>query len=177
MTLVLTQPSGAAGAVLELQTPSGTTLSHVQNLTSGTAIPDGSYVGQPVEWDGAAYVPLPPGDPLVLNQIQPQVGQTLLLEGNAELIALDTTGSIDLTSGDALSGATIGLNAGASLNLVSGGTMQLNANTSVQVSSTTLAFFNSDPVVKQTITGATAQLQIDSIVAALVAYGLAIDGR
>jgi hypothetical protein len=40
-----------------------------------------------------------------------------------------------------------------------------------------IGFFGTDPVVPPTITGATTQLQVDSLVSALVVLGLVTDGR
>lgn len=40
-----------------------------------------------------------------------------------------------------------------------------------------LGFFDHTPAARQTVTGATPQAQIDSLIAALAAYGLIIDGR
>ncbi len=47
----------------------------------------------------------------------------------------------------------------------------------ITIQSPTIGFFDASPVPKQSITGATTQEQVDSLVAALVALGLVTDDR
>ncbi len=59
----------------------------------------------------------------------------------------------------------------------SGGTPTNNLTLSHDVDAPTVGFLGAGPVSRQSITGATTQDQVDSIVAALVALGLATDNR
>jgi len=164
VTLCLTVPSGPAGAIVELQTPAGTVKSPVADLSSGTLLPDGDYPQEPLAWDGAEWA----GSAfLEVQQVSGHGG--LNLSAGADVLDADGQGStLQLAAGHAQ------LDAGAV-----GGHVQLFAegNPMVDASATELGFFGAAPVVRPTITGATTQLQVDSLVAALVALGLVIDGR
>lgn len=64
-------------------------------------IPAGSYVGQPVEWNGSAYVPLAIGDPLKFDAITATPAAPFAL--TADVINLtDTTGQSNLHIVDSL---------------------------------------------------------------------------
>lgn len=61
----------------------------------GTEIPDGSIVGQPTVWDGAAWVPLEPGQQLVIDRLASPTGMLVEPQGEyrvtAPAIVLDTS--------------------------------------------------------------------------------------
>jgi hypothetical protein len=225
MSLVLTVPSGPVGAVVELQTPGGSVKCPVASLTSGTSIANGTYDGQPVKWNGSAYVPLALGDSLVLQSVHSPAflaidGQVVTLQSTAGDLDLLSSASISAGAPDILMSGTNSVQLVApSVNLVgtssqilldcvqtivqadatsrllvaSGNIGVLCDNIALQdalgvnlvtlsaagirINGAALGFFDAGPVARPTITGATTQLQVDSLVSALVALGLVVDGR
>jgi len=274
VTLVLSVQFGADGAQFELETPQGSVLATLATMGPSTFIPPGSFVGQAVAWDGSAWSPLAPGDPLVVDTIAVDTGVNIFatvasqlsvgpggiaaesddvhLIGDTTLrfdaptitataagpttATLDATQATIATAGDAtlqgagdaklqgttsahVSGGAVNITstsgsceidaatvfdveAGSEADINSAGSISLGASTSLSAGTpggalfmdTThitltgaslglasagglLGFYEAAPVVKQTITGVTTQDQVDSIVAALVALGLVIDGR
>lgn len=196
MPLVYGAQSGVAGDVVPLMTPTGSVASRVLEVAAlgptgptgpagptgptgpaGTSIADGTYDGQPVKWDGAAYVPLALGDPLVLATVN----------GSTDLSLGAPAGTVTLSSlVDILVFATEGINLSATLGLIAsagtqlslgGNSVDITSATSMQLQAATLGFFGVAPVVQQSITGVLPQDQIDSIVAAGVALGLWTDDR
>lgn len=238
MTLCLTSPSGPAGAIVELQTPSGVVKSPVVNVTSGTAIAPGSYVGEPVRWTGVVYAPST--GPLVFDAIDSRPETDFQINGDANLLLVTRTdASLEATNGNAtvtgiiatlrdstgqstarltdiearLEGASVVVNAlaGGSVtvtgdvsvaleatsviasDVTEAAVMSLDAGTAqlawgpdttfradaagAVMRATAIGFFAASPVAQPTITGVTTQDQVDSLVAALVALGLVVDGR
>lgn len=178
--------------------------------SGGGSIPDGSYDGQPIKWDGASYVPLPLGNSLFCAGVgfpadSGYVGLFISPDpsGGCFLTAPVDTGTISLQA-DGPNG-TLNL-ASTTLSVFqagSGGMVSLRVLPGARIELTTehlffvdesgedievlrmanigaapgLGVFGAEPVGIRSITGATAQQQIDSIVAALVTLGFAADNR
>ena len=178
------------------RSPSGDELD-VQELASG------SYVGQPLRWDGAEWAPLPDGDALVfavlLSNAELTIGSpstlTLQADSTMQLAAADFALDVDATTllhlnavaGVALQGVVVNLIDASGLfflELDSGVARLQGASAAVQCDASGLSlvgvklgFYNAAPVARPVITGATTQQQVDSLVSALVALGLVTDGR
>jgi hypothetical protein len=140
------------------------------------SIPAGSYVGQPSYWDGAAWAPLVIGDPLFLTQLRCPADESL------NLGAFGSGGSVNVGAGD-FSTYKVGFAAGPNGFIV--GVLESGIALQVQASGydtggggvPCIGMFGATPVPRQSITGATTQDQVDSLVAALVAFGLVSDDR
>lgn len=210
MGIVLRQ--GSSGAIFE-GAEDGDTL--VWNAATGewdagsggAGIAPGSYDGQPVKWDGAAYVPLTLGSLLSFNGFGfggeddftgVVVDAATVVIGSkvdSSLISLDSSGPNGALY--LLSSAQSTVQAG------NGGTVLLQVSTGARIALTVehvftisegaedvevmrfanvgggpgIGVFGVEPVVQPSITGVTAQEQIDSIVEALSALGWASDNR
>ena len=166
---------------------------------------DGDYVGQPLRWDGSAWGPLPDGQALVFALLEALAELTIAAATNLSLHAPD--GTLDLITDDFVLETSdpttfVHLNPGAGLagqgvvvNLIdaagvsfleldsglarlehSGAAVQCD-DAGVSLAASAIGFFSASPVARPTITGATTQQQVDSLVSALVALGLVTDGR
>jgi hypothetical protein len=173
---------------------------------NATGIPDGSYVGQPVYWDGETYEPLPLDLPLIFSSIETPDGFRIRAPRFVSVVATDLSIEIECTNGSiaATAGQDFTLNVASGTSLmtatVSGMVMrspvvQLTTTSALDFltiapssifmstpgemlfDSATLGFFAQTPTPRPTVTGATTQDQVDSVIAALVALGLVIDGR
>lgn len=152
------------------------------------SIPPGSYVGQPVQWDGSAYVPLSPGLGLALLALQgvPGFGQ-LTIQGDGGLvlasqssIALDGDSVYVETGAANYAMATFPDRAGGHVFRTvgdDGATFAENLRMGSAGLDPTIGFLGAAPVTRPSITGASTQDQLDSLVAALVALGLVTDDR
>lgn len=152
MALVYGATSGVAEDLVPLVTPTGSVQSRVLDMTSGTLLPDGSYVGQPAVWDGAAWVPLAIGDPLRVDVILPVV-DTLVLSASASVTMETGFGGLSIDSS------------------------RLQANhENINIVPLNLRFFDTGVgATRQSITGQSAGDIVESLIAALVGYGLATD--
>lgn len=152
MALVYGATSGVAEDLVPLVTPTGSVQSRVLDMTSGTLLPDGSYVGQPAVWDGAAWVPLAIGDPLRVDVILPVV-DTLVVSASASVTVETGFGGLSIDSS------------------------RLQAShENINIIPLRLRFFDTGVgALKQSITGQTAGDITASLIAALVNYGLASD--
>lgn len=132
----------------------------------GTSLPDGTYAGEPLAWDGAAWIA---SNVIAVQSVaaqDPFAGMSI--DASAGALTLNGAGSSVTIAG---TGPQMAALAGTELALLVDGVQRFRAN------DTGLAFFGEAPVARQSITGATAQLQIDSLVAAGVALGLWTDDR
>lgn len=161
-------------------------------------IAPGDYDGQPVKWDGAAYVPLPLGQYLVYSGISiygevqvrgldPSDNGGILLV-SAAVCALDNNfgGEVRIASTGGhvfaypfgYTGISVPVNSTGFIGAPdSGGNAQLMVTTGLVADVPAIGFLGADVVVRQSITGATTQDQVDSLVTALVALGLVTDDR
>jgi hypothetical protein len=175
--------NGWAGPIAELMDAAG-----------GAGIAAGSYVGQPAQWNGSTWVPLELDETLQLAFIASPDDTALQLSANVS----GEPGSLINITTDFLDVGSLGIarisSAGGSYQLdpFTAGVPQHTFRTAVDPfdllttlamgtngggTALTIGFLGATPVERQSITGATAQQQIDSIVSALVALGLATDDR
>lgn len=158
----------------------------------GTTLPDGDYPGQPLVWDGAAWVQLEPGLPAALNFVEGFVGpDSEYLELRSDAAALTDGTRLRLQNDVAVLEGFVGgetlvslavdpEDSAIRLEAVSPGAgftrtifeIVCAAGIELQV-----GFFGAPPAPQQSITGASTQEQVDSIVSALVAFGLVVDNR
>jgi hypothetical protein len=161
----------------------------------GSALPDGEFVGQPLSWDGTGWVPLPDDESLRVSFIGAPPGLPLLqirvehpTEAYAELSAIGTNsrvvinaadgGTIDLFADHPTSGIGFNATGAAGTMIFTVGTGGVPVLTLQRIGADScVGFCGANAVPRQTITGATEQEQLDSIVNALVAFGLCEDGR
>lgn len=146
---------------------------------AGGSIAPGSYDGQPVKWNGAEYVPLAPGgDALKLDRIEsidsPSSAISIgvggvTVQGETAQLSDNLTNASVLATNDRFQAA---FNDGVAPSV----TVVGNAD-GLQLGASALGFFQAAPVARPSITGATVQEQIDSLVSALVALGLVSDDR
>jgi hypothetical protein len=142
----------------------------------GGGIPDGSYVGQPSYWNGTAWAPLAIGDLLSLTQLRCPADESL------NLGAFGSGGSVNVGAGD-FATYKVGFAAGPNGFIV--GVLESGIALQVQAAGydpggggvPCIGMFGATPVPRQSITGVTEALQIESIIAALVAFGLVSDDR
>lgn len=132
----------------------------------GTALPDGTYAGEPLAWDGAAWIASPIIAVQSIGAQDPFAGVSI--DASAGALTLNGAGSSVTIAG---TGPQMAALAGTTLALLVDGVQRFQAD------DTGLAFFGEPPVARPSITGATTQNQVDSIVAALVALGLVTDDR
>ncbi|HEY3495622.1 MAG TPA: hypothetical protein VGK73_13085 [Polyangiaceae bacterium] len=165
---------------------------NIRNSPSGKLIPtdglpEGSYTGQPVVWNGAEYVPTDPdfaSRRFRIREIRDVSGQ----EGNALGIIASNDVGISINSNHAGDTNRIELLAGNSSG--SNGVLDLRRlvcslsldafqimAASGENSAAEIGFLGATPAPRQSITGTTEQEQIDSIVTALVNLGLVTDDR
>lgn len=149
--------------VLVRSSPSGRNV----DVGGGGDLPDGDYPGEPLSWDGAAWL----GSPiLALDLIIPRdAAAGLSLDAGAAQITLNGGGS----------SLQLNLSEGAILYAPTGHRVRISVDTGDRflADDIGLAFFGSPPVAQPSITGVTAQEQIDSIVAAGALLGLWTDDR
>lgn len=160
MPLVYGATSGIAGDRATLMTPTGGVASDVLDLTTGTSIPDGAYVGQPAIWDGAAWVPLAPSDPLRVDAIGSDTGALQIV---VDMLAM--FGNIAVN----IDGPTGGLAIVVGVSTLTNDEIQI-------VPGVGLRFFDTSAgAPRQSIVGQFPSEISASLLAALVAYGLATD--
>lgn len=137
----------------------------IVETSGGASLPDGTYDGQPLAWDGTAWVPLvhdyaaPDYRPLRLGFLQGIV---------------DLFGGIVITAGGPMTSShaiwvdrqAFSVNGEEFLNAVKPAGQPLS-----------MGFFGAAGTPRPTITGATTQEQVDSLVEALALLGLVTDGR
>jgi hypothetical protein len=156
----------------------------------GGSLPPGTYAGQPAAWNGAAWAPT---SSLKVDQIQSRNGFELGLSALNE----DGVGISGLGLGP---NAVLSADGTVSVYTGAGGIYQtapglepvqhyfgsyvepptnvvVNLRMGAAVDDPTIGFLGAAPVTRRSITGTTTQEQVDSIVAALVALGLATDDR
>lgn len=127
---------------------------------AGTVLPDGTYDEQPLAWLTDHWGP---AEGVTLVSISQKPGsQGVNIQGGGSILDLKDDGSQFATLGASLVG-TIRLS--------------INDVPNVQVDVTGIGFYGAAPVARPAITGATTQLQVDSLVSALVALGLVTDAR
>lgn len=178
---------------------------------TGTTIPEGTYNGQPVYWNGTAYEPLPEGENLLFQQLGGELDEdsiaSVQFDGTNSWVGVAT--GAELTRDPGLTNA-IQLRAvanetdwaeiliksdGLFIDYVDGalitryhigsglhdfqinGTSILKMDYDTGSTTTRLGFFGVTPVTAQTVTGATETDVLESLITALVNFGLIIDGR
>jgi hypothetical protein len=179
MPLVYVPTSGAEGDQFDVSTPCGARSVQLQDVSGGgTTLPDGEYSGEPLVWDGAAWVPS--------NGVAVESIQAVTPGENLSIVQLTNLNIV--AAGDVFfrgrapdpQASTLSMNGGGIvLEARAPGVVRIEQDASLRVrtDATGLGFFDALPVGVQSITGALPQDQIDSIVAALVAFGLATDDR
>lgn len=183
----ITLRQGATGAILEGEND-GDTLRWNATTASwdagepGTTLPDGEYAGQPLTWDGASeWVP---NNSVVVDAIASNPLSQLTIAAGENGLQVSTGGvsSAIIQGGGgaqnltlAETQANLAVSALARLVLTVNGSPVFDAN---DAGAGGIAFLGKVGCVGvQSITGATEQEQINSLVAALVAFGLASDDR
>jgi hypothetical protein len=122
----------------------------------GAGIGAGAYVGQPAVWDGTAWAPLEPGNPLVLDRLASEAA--LLVEPIGEFRVTAATIVLDATP-------------------FSTGSITVDSS-SVAVTGTELGFFGAAPASRPSITlDESGTSYVNQIISALVALGLVTDDR
>ena len=129
-------------------------------------LPDGTYPGEPLAWDGSTWIASPiiavqgisPSDAFAGVSVDASAG-ALVLTGAGSSVSLAGTGPQMV----ALAGTTLSL--------------QVDGVPRLAADGVGLAFFGVAPVARPSITGVTAQEQIDSLVSALAVLGLVTDDR
>lgn len=169
-----TSQSGAEGDQFDHPTVNAQRTAVLQDVTPGTVLPDGEYDGEPFVWNGVEWGPqnivrvqaiqapgAGDGIQIAADHVEFIVTNDWTVQSNASsnFIVLDTTGML------------LFADAGQTIGVVIDGLDRFRAD------ATGIGFLGAAPVARQSITGATEQQQIDSIVAALVALGLATDDR
>ena len=225
MALVYTSVSGAPGDSFDHPTVNASRNVLLQDVTPGTALPDGDYIGEPLVWSeggwqGGSVVHVEQVTAIASDQALAMTGgAAIYAETNAAGIALyadatattvgfqgstlrcDAAGCLlqhvdaltflritdtqleaagGLTMTLSAAGAGVALSAsGADLGCGPGQSVRVSVNgvSRVEADDNGVGFLAAAPVPRQSITGATTQDQVDSIVAALVAFGLATDDR
>lgn len=159
----------------------------------GSSLADGTYIGQPLYWDGSVWGPLPidgilrpnimglsplPSEniefriELVPNDGQTETYLTLVAQGALGRVTLYGESEVQLFGGFCAmrSEAVEGV---AKIECRSGeGFAVKDLADAINIS-----FFNGTPAPMQTVVGVTTQDQVNSIVSALQTYNLIIDGR
>lgn len=97
MALVYTSGSGAPGDQFDHPTVNASRTVKLQEVSSGTTLPDGTYVGQPLTWDGSAWL----GTSFVaVESVQAPVDATGLLSVSGSGVSAGSSGVlINATSG------------------------------------------------------------------------------
>lgn len=160
---------------------------------------DGDYTGQPLHWDGDDWSKLPLGQPLVFSLIRIEgefQAQGLDVSSNGSFLILAPTvaaldnnfngeARVSVTGGGnffayplGYTGITVPANSTSFIGAQdSGGLQVFNAAFGLIADEAAAGFLGAPLVTRQSITGATTQDQVDSLVAALVAFGLVTDDR
>lgn len=133
--------------------------------TSASQIQGASIITDTDEWDGAQVS--------AGNGVEGVSGGAALITGG--FASTGNGGNVTIATG--LSGAGAAFNGQLNIQLGNDIALTLDDNGASWAATVKQGFFGAAPVVKQSITGATTQLQVDSIVAALVAFGLVSDDR
>jgi hypothetical protein len=126
----------------------------------GEGIAAGSYYGQPAIWDETAWVPLAPGDAMMLDRIQ-ALGELLIDPGAGAHI---TAPHVYLDVGVAFGTATLALE-----------------GNSVAIGGDEIGFYGTPPQARPGVIAAgegdATAATLDSLIAALVQIGLITDDR
>lgn len=181
----------------------GTVRMFLQEVAGGGIAP-GDFVGQLAFWDGAAWVPVPPdGTMPKVDGFQSIAGTGLatltLSEGAVVLsnqepsgfVSVNATDEVDVSATNLVliqaavvrcfspAGATYEANGNEHFwtTLDSGSSPVENMRFACVADAPALGVLGEVPQPRQSITGATTQDQVDSIVAALVAFGFVSDDR
>lgn len=145
----------------------------VVDVPGGTVLPDGAYYGQPLCWDGSAWVPF----------FEVRVGAVVSKDGSSANIPFpDATPGFPTVCQWFVESANImqvERDNVAFLRRVTfiGETINPLVLEAPDAGAPRAGFFGATPVAVQSITGATTQDQVDSLVAALVAFGMVTDDR
>ena len=158
--LNLLSDDGPVGQVFEVVTAAGT-LEVTLGAGGGGSLPPGTY-STPLVYDafGAQWIA---GESFSLGEnIHPfEQRQAVFFDVNGVSIASDLIPGLSWSWGIGVSGH--------------GYVVQVRWDGGLEV--VQLGFFDHTPAAQQTVTGATTQEQVDSLIAALAAYGLIVDGR
>jgi hypothetical protein len=138
----------------------------------GGGLPAGSYVGQPVSWNGVEWVP---SSTLLVDQISD-------VNGDGSTLQLGPTAS--LQSGEQVS-ISVANGASYSLNLSNhsfgsrngAGFVVAILRMDLVSDVPRMGFFGDAPAARPSISGVTTQQQLDSLIAALASLGLVTDAR
>lgn len=170
MALVYTSLSGAESDQFDHPTVNAQRSVVLQEIVPGTALAPGEYDGEPLIWNGIEWGPQ---NIVRVNAVQADPSDNLQI--SAGTLGINSPGEISMQGGPdsflAMTAPGMALLAPVLLLQVSDGSVR------VQCDAAGVGFFGVSPVPRQSITGTTEQEQIDSIVAALVALGLATDDR
>lgn len=147
---------------------------------AGGSLPNGSFERQTLCWDGvSSWIPTPPGGTLLacdgMTSVDPSTSALILGVGAAAI-----TGPRAQMSDAPFGNANIRTEPdGFRLSFSDGTLIEISGTVDgVLVQCDAVAFLGAAaPVPIQSITGATTQQQVDSLVAALVAFGLVSDDR
>lgn len=202
MPLCWTSEDGPSGQQIGVQ---ASALGNVRMVLSSVndGIEPGSFVGQMAYWDGAAWVPIPPGEFGVIDGLRapgfPAIDSSLTLSEGAVVLSNQNAAGLTNVNGNDV---TI---AAAATATVQGGLVHildplgayyratLNEHTFTTLDSLSAEVENlklsnvadaaafgalgAAPVVRQSITGGTQQAQINSVVSALSLFGFTQDDR
>jgi hypothetical protein len=140
----------------------------------GTELPDGSYVGQPLIWDGSAWGP---GGSVAVSSVSSQDGSGgSTIEFPTATPGFGTVARWSIESANLFQVERDNTSFFRRWVLV-GETLNPIEAIAPDVGDPLIGFLGATPVVRQSLTGTTEQEQLNSIAAALVALGLAVDNR